>query len=86
MGNWHEGTIGTSINKPDPGKIVHYWVKTCEEGDEAFGLEGGKIIKLQCKVNGETVINYDRGWDVEPDLDDVDIARAYAIILASYNY
>lgn len=32
-----------------------------------FGIEGGKISKLEIRKEGDVVMNYDRGWDVKPD-------------------
>ncbi|MEP3346336.1 MAG: hypothetical protein ABJN34_14890 [Litoreibacter sp.] len=31
-----------------------------------FGIDGGKISKLQVCKDGEQVMNYDRGWDDDP--------------------
>ena len=31
-----------------------------------FGIEGGKISKLDIHKDGELVMRYDRGWDKEP--------------------
>jgi hypothetical protein len=31
-----------------------------------FGIEGGKISKLEVRKDDEIVMNYDRGWDVDP--------------------
>ena len=42
-----------------------YWVKHYEEGSE-FGINGGRISKLQITRDGQTVVNYDRGWDTKP--------------------
>ena len=81
---WHEGTIGIKINKGTESKIAHYWVKAYEEGSE-FGIDGGRISKLQIRINGQTVVNYDRGWDIEPDENDEAAQIAYAICLHDYN-
>ncbi len=81
---WHEGTIGSPINSKET-RIAHYWVKTCEEPDETYGIEGGRIIKMQIKVEGKTVLNYDRGWDLEPDEEDKLIVLAYSILMKDYN-
>ncbi len=81
---WHEGTVGTPIGRKET-KIAHYWVKTCEEADEIFGLDGGRIIKMQIKVDGQTVVNYDRGWDIKPDGNDEAALIAYSICLKEYN-
>lgn len=81
---WHEGAIGTGINSKNT-KVAHYWVKTCDEADELYGIDGGRIIKLQIKVDGRTVVNYDRGWDIEPDEDDETAMIAYSICMKEYN-
>ncbi len=81
---WHEGTIGIKINKGTESKVAHYWVKAYEEGSE-FGIDGGRISKLTIKINGQTVVNYDRGWDIEPDENDEATMIAYSICLYDYN-
>ena len=80
---WHEGTIGIP-QKDGSSKIAHYWVKAFEEGSE-WGINGGKISKLSIKIDGEWVVNYDRGWDVEPAEDDMSTRMAYCILLENYN-
>ena len=81
---WHEGTVGTPIGRKDT-RIAHYWVKTREEPDETYGIDGGRIIKLQIKIDGTTVVNYDRGWDIEPDGNDELAMIAYSICMKDYN-
>ena len=81
---WHEGTIGSPIGRKDT-QVAHFWVKTSEEADETYGINGGKIIKMQIKIDGKTVVNYDRGWDIEPDENDEMILIAYSILLNDYN-
>lgn len=73
---WHEGTIG--IND----RLAHFWIKTYDTGSE-YGIDGGRISKLQIKINGQTVANYDRGWDIKPD--QADAIAAYKILLHEYN-
>lgn len=81
---WHEGTIGIPINGTTGTRIAHYWVKAYDEGSE-FGINGGKISKRRITMDGQTVVNYDRGWDIEPDEDDQAVMIAYSICLQSYN-
>ena len=81
---WHEGTIGSPIGSKD-SQIAHFWVKTSEEADETYGINGGRIIKMQIKIDGKTVVNYDRGWDIEPDENNEMILLAYSILLNDYN-
>ena len=80
---WHEGTIGIP-QKDGRSKIAHYWVKAYDEGS-AYGINEGKISKLQITIDGETVASYDRGWDIEPAEDDEATQIAYCILLNEYN-
>ena len=80
---WHEGTIGIP-QKDGSSKIAHYWVKAYDEGS-AYGINEGKISKLQITIDGETVASYDRGWDIEPAEDDEATRIAYCILLNEYN-
>ena len=79
---WHEGTIG--IPKEGHNRIAHYWVKSYARKSR-YGIEGGKISKLLIRIEGETVANYDRGWDIKPAEDDEAAQIAYAILLNEYN-
>ena len=83
-GNWKEGTIGIPSGKDLKGRatICHFWVKSYDEPSE-YGIEGGKISKMMIKINGQTVCNYDRGWDVYPETEEANIA--YAILMECYN-
>ena len=39
--------------------------KHFEEPSEEYGLDGDRISKLNLKLYGEWIANYDRGWDTE---------------------
>jgi hypothetical protein len=80
---WNEGTIRVMTGE---GKYItaHYWCKHFEEGSE-WGIEGGRISKLQIKIEGKIVVNYDRGWDVEPDAGNEATMAAYGILMKEYN-
>ena len=80
---WHEGTNGIP-QKDGSSKIAHYWVKAYDEGS-AYGINEGKISKLQITIDGEMVASYDRGWDIEPAEDDEATQIAYCILLNEYN-
>ena len=30
-----------------------------------YGIEGGKISKLEIRIGSEAIARYDRGWDIE---------------------
>ena len=82
---WHEGTIGIPLtSNGKETKIAHFWVKAYDEGSE-LEINGGKISKLMIKIDGQTVVSYDRGWDIEPDENDQTIIVAYSICLQEYN-
>lgn len=77
---WSEGIITC----PTTGGKYKYWVKHFEEGSH-FGIDGGKVSKLAIRKLDESrdLVNYDRGWAVEPNTDEV--KAVYAIILKKYN-
>lgn len=79
---WHEGTIGIPVTESKDTKIAHFWVKVYDEGSE-FGINEGRISKLEIKIDGKTVARYDRGWDIEPEGETATIA--YSILLVDYN-
>ena len=74
---WHEGTLRVHES------IFHYWYKQYDEGSE-YGIDGGRISKLMLQRNGETVCNYDRGWDIKPT--DPDTELALEILLHTENH
>lgn len=59
-----------------------YWVKSCDE-PSIYGINEGRISKLNVRCGGSMVVNYDRGWDIEPETD-AD-REVLAKILAQYN-
>lgn len=73
---WSKGSIKIE------GTEVQYWVKHFDEGSE-FGIDGGRISKLECSVDGKIIMNYDRGWEMEPE---TEIGyQAYAILIKTFN-
>jgi hypothetical protein len=76
---WHEGIIAS----PSTNTVYKYWAKVYDEGSE-FGINGGRISKLQIRKRGENhdLYNYDRGLDVPPANDEV--AAVLDIILLKY--
>lgn len=64
------------------GAAVKYDVKHFEEGSD-WGIDGGKVSKLECKANGEVLLRYDRGWDIEPH---TELGyKVYAMMMADFN-
>lgn len=78
---WHEGTIGIPL-KDSKYIAVHYWVKV-HTARSPYGIDGGRIIKLSLKQDGEYVANYDRGWDIHPTTKAAE--AAYRVLLFRYN-
>ena len=79
---WKEGTIGIPVNGET--KIAHYWAKVYDEGS-IYGIDEGRISKLTIKIDDQTVVSYDRGWDIEPDENDEATMIAYSILMQEYN-
>ena len=72
FGNWTKGTT-------EDGHT--FCIKHFDTGS-TYGIDEGKISKLEIRKGGEILANYDRGWDIEP----ADTATAaYNAILAAYN-
>lgn len=57
---WEKGTVNVG------GAVYAYHAKVYEVGSK-FGIDGGRVSKLEMARDGETVCSYDRGWDVEPE-------------------
>jgi hypothetical protein len=74
---WEKGTLLIE------GTTVKYCIKHYTEPSEDYGIDGGRISKMQLKVNGETTLNYDRGWDIEPE--DEASQLACGILIRKYN-
>lgn len=45
-----------------------YSVKLYDQPSE-YGVDGGRVSKMEVWRDGKLVVNYDRGWDVEPETD-----------------
>ena len=39
-----------------------------------YGIEGGRISKLGIRKGREVVLNYDRGWVIEPETEGAQLA------------
>lgn len=75
---WEEGTL--RINE----KNLKYWVKHYDQPSTDYGIDGGRISKMEIRLDGEAVLlNYDRGWDMEPETEETQLAYAY--LLKRYN-
>lgn len=50
-----------------------YDAKHFDEPSE-YGIEGGRISKLGIRKGREVVLNYDRGWVIEPETEGAQLA------------
>lgn len=75
---WKEGRVEIR------GITFHYWVKQYEEGSKN-GINGSRVSKLTIRNErtGNTVANYERGWDVKPKTKTENAALDY--ILKEFN-
>ncbi len=74
---WVKGTIELNC------VVYDYQAKVYAEGSQ-FGINNGRISKLQVRQGDNILINYDRGWDIEPDKSDKDLMKVYQQILDKY--
>ena len=58
FGNWKEAIVEYK------GKDYRVTYKQFDEGSD-FGINGGRISKLSINDGKETIVNYDREWDIE---------------------
>ncbi len=69
---WHEGVIGIPKEGGHPVRVT-FQVKLYKAGS-GFGINGSRISKLWLAIDGNTVANYDRGWDTEPTCEEAKLA------------
>lgn len=74
---WEQGSLLID------GTSVKYWVKHYDEPSEIYGLEGGRISKMELRIDDRVTLNYDRGWSVVPE-DEIS-QTAYMVLLKKYN-
>lgn len=78
---WSKGTIGIPTEE---GKyiVIKYSCKHFEEPSN-FGIDNGRISKLELRQEGRLVYNFDRGLDISPQTEAAE--KALAIIMHEYN-
>lgn len=69
--NWTKGTYGDFT----------FSIKHFDEGS-VFGIDEGRISKLEIRKGSKILANYDRGWDVEPT---EEVREVYEAILEKFN-
>lgn len=74
---WEQGSLLID------GTVVKYWVKHYAEPSEDYGIDGGCISKIELRIDGKVTLNYDRGWDIEPEGEASQLA--YAVLMKKYN-
>ncbi len=74
---WQKGTI--ELN----GVAYLYEAKVFDNGSD-FGINKGRISKLNIRVGAEWLLNYDRGWDIRPDESNADLMNVYHQILEKF--
>ena len=62
---WTDGVINVIDIEAKVIRAVHFQAKVYDE-PSSYGICDGRISKLQLKIYGEVVCNYDRIWDIRP--------------------
>ncbi len=78
---WRHGTIGIP-DKDGNYTVVHFAIKIYNVPSK-YGINGGKISKLELKVDNHIIANYDRGWDIPPS--SIEAEMALCILLNEHN-
>lgn len=80
---WKEGVVSIPDENNDMKMIAaHFDAKVYDEPSD-YGIDCGRISKLQIRIDNEVVCNYDRGWDIEPTTKEARIA--FQILVLDYN-
>jgi hypothetical protein len=74
---WKEGSLKIG------NQIFTYCAKVYGEPSEGYGIEGGKVSKFEIRLSDYPVARYDRGWDIQPETENAQLA--VAAILHSLN-
>ncbi len=85
---YHAAGDITSLDQPLPdgnGTLGDYIPDRSKPMEEVIAdrINGGRISKLTIKIDGETVCNYDRGWDIHPTCKEAEMALC--ILLENHN-
>ena len=79
---WSKGVIGIPVTG-EKQSICHYIVRHNKRSSKTRGLDGGRIMKLQIKINGECTAEYNEGTRAtEPE----DEATKLAIMICMKDY
>lgn len=64
-------------------KNYTFEAKVYEQGSQ-FGINQGRISKLQIKDDDKVVAHYDRGWDIRPKLEHKNDVKEIIDVLEMY--
>lgn len=81
---WSKGTIRIpDTQDKEKVTVCSYCVKHYKEPSELYGINGGRISKLEIRTDGKIACHYDRGWDIEAADEKTQIALS--ILLNDYH-
>lgn len=75
-----EGVIG--IPKDGVYAACKYWLEQ-DEKPSRYGIEDGRISKLELRIDDQLVCHFNRTWELVPD--DPGIEMALAILIKEHN-
>ncbi|GHU58590.1 hypothetical protein FACS1894133_3630 [Clostridia bacterium] len=61
---------------------IRFNAKVFDEGS-VYGINNGRVSKLDIRIDGKIAVNYDRGWDVKPQTPEV--TTIYKRVMAACN-
>ena len=64
--------------------IIYQWCAKVYDEPSEFGINNGRVSKLEIRRGDTTVLNYDRGWDIKPD-NDADVENIYRCIMCMFS-
>ena len=73
---WHQGVIDVPTQDGEDDVSFYYVMKLAGEPSET-GIKGSRIIKLEIKRLGTTMVAYERGWELYPKTPEADVALYY---------
>lgn len=72
--NWCKGKAGVNLD-------FTFVAKSFDTGSD-FGIDNGRVSKLEIKnQQGQTIVNYDRGWDIQPTVENQPVYDAVMKLL-----
>lgn len=77
-------THGTLVIPTSTGDVECQYSMKRYERPSGFGIDGGRISKLEMYVHDELVLHYDREWDICPK-DNTVVMWAFFALLQWFN-